>query len=204
MKKLELGNQLGRTWENLLLEYFEDEMRAPSSAQPLMANPFVRAAGQLMFTWSLLGVALELLTSCDRPKLGYNGLRVYQMLRQHIARDSSGLTLARRKDDTCFLSWIMSVMPDTTVQTCSQKMTGKKAIERRVSTILLKVYQSAGIAKRDVSRQSLENHGKYDDIRRFSNKKIGEDPSESKRRSHGAREAIASEGRRSGELKRDT
>ena len=36
--KLELGNQLGRTWETLLLEYFEEEMRTPSSAQPLMAN----------------------------------------------------------------------------------------------------------------------------------------------------------------------
>ena len=41
-----------------------------SSAQPLMANAFVRTAGQLMFTWSLAGVALEMLTSCDRPKLG--------------------------------------------------------------------------------------------------------------------------------------
>ena len=51
--KLELENQLGRTWENLLLEYFEDAMRAPSSALPLMAIPFVRTAGQLMFTWSL-------------------------------------------------------------------------------------------------------------------------------------------------------
>ena len=30
VNKLELGNQLGRTWENLLLDYFEDEMRAPS------------------------------------------------------------------------------------------------------------------------------------------------------------------------------
>ena len=36
--QLELGNQLGRSWENLLLEYFEDAMRAPSSALPLMAN----------------------------------------------------------------------------------------------------------------------------------------------------------------------
>ena len=103
VNKLELGKQLGRTWETLLLEYFEDEMRAPSSALPLMASPFVRTAGQLMFTWSLAGVAMEVLTSCDRPKLGDKGLRVYQMLMQHIARDNSALTLARRKDATCFL-----------------------------------------------------------------------------------------------------
>ena len=75
---------MGRTWEKLLLEYFKDEMRAPSLAQPLIANPFVRAARQLMFTWSLAGVALEVLISCDRPKLGDKGLRVYQMLMQHI------------------------------------------------------------------------------------------------------------------------
>ena len=45
VNKLELGNQLGRTWENLLLEYFEKAMRTPSSALLLMANPFVRTAG---------------------------------------------------------------------------------------------------------------------------------------------------------------
>ena len=69
VNKLDLENQLGRFWENLLLEYFEDAMRAPSSALPLIANPFVRTAGQLMFTWSFAGVALEALTSHDKPKL---------------------------------------------------------------------------------------------------------------------------------------
>ena len=95
VNKLELGNQLGRSWEKLLLEYFEDAMRAPSSALPLMANPFVRTPGQLMFTWSFAGVALEALTLHDKLKLGDKGLQVYQMLVQHIARDNSGLSLAR-------------------------------------------------------------------------------------------------------------
>ena len=98
VNKLELGNQLGRSWENLLLEYFEDAMRAPSSALPLMANPFVRIAGQLMFTLSFARVALEALTSHDKLKLGGKSLQVYQMLVQHIARHNSGLGLARRKD----------------------------------------------------------------------------------------------------------
>ena len=53
INKLELGNQLERTWQNLLQEYFEEAMRTPSSALPLMANPFVRTAGLLMFAWSL-------------------------------------------------------------------------------------------------------------------------------------------------------
>ena len=65
VNKLELENQLGWSWENLILEYFEDAMRAPSWALPLMANLFVRTAGQLMFTWSFAGVALEALTSHD-------------------------------------------------------------------------------------------------------------------------------------------
>ena len=63
VNKLELGNQPRRTWQNLLLEYIEEAMRTPSSALPLMANPLVRAAGQLMFAWSLVGVELEVLTS---------------------------------------------------------------------------------------------------------------------------------------------
>ena len=47
VNKLELRKELRRTWEELLLEYFENEMRVPSSAQPLMANSFVRTAGHL-------------------------------------------------------------------------------------------------------------------------------------------------------------
>ena len=50
VNKLELINQLRWTWTNLLLEYFEDAMRAHSSALPLIANPFVKTAGKLMFT----------------------------------------------------------------------------------------------------------------------------------------------------------
>ena len=103
INKLELGKQLKRTWQNLLREYFEEAMRTPSSALPLMANPFVRTAGQLMFAWSLVGIELEVLTSHDKLKLGSKSLEVYQMLVQHIARDNSGLSLARRKDATCFL-----------------------------------------------------------------------------------------------------
>ena len=61
---------MGRSLENLLLEYFEGAMRAPSSALLLMVNPFVHRAGQLMFTWSFAGVALEALSSHDKLKLG--------------------------------------------------------------------------------------------------------------------------------------
>ena len=52
VNKLELGSQLKRTWQSLLRDYFEEAMRKPSSALPLMANPFVRTARQLMFAWS--------------------------------------------------------------------------------------------------------------------------------------------------------
>ena len=53
LNKLELRSQLGRRFEKLLLEYFENEVRAPSSAQLLMANSspglsdscFVRVVG---------------------------------------------------------------------------------------------------------------------------------------------------------------
>ena len=142
VSKLELGSQLKRTWQSLLRDYFEEAMRTPSSALPLMANPFVRTAGQLMFAWSLVGIELEVLTSCDKLKLGKKNLEVYQMLVQHVARDNSGLSLARRKDATSFLRWIMSVMNNSTVQACHQRAMGSKTMERRVSTVILNVYQS--------------------------------------------------------------
>ena len=65
-----------------------------------MTNLFVRTAGQLTFMWSLAGVALEVLTSLDNLKLGNKRLQVYEILVQHVARDNSGLSLARRKDAT--------------------------------------------------------------------------------------------------------
>ena len=149
-------------------------MRTPPSALPLMANPFVRTAGQLMFAWSLVGKELETLTSHDKLKLGGKNLEVYPMLVQHAVRDNSGLSLARRKDATFFVRCIMSVMTDSTIQACQQRATGSKTMERRISSVIMNVYQSTGIEKEDGSWQSLENHGELDEIRRFYNKKFEE------------------------------
>ena len=128
-----------------------------------------------MFAWSLVGIELETLTSYDKLKLGRKHLEVYQVLMQHIARDNSGLSLARRKDATCFLRWIMSMMTDSTILACHQRATGSKTVERRVSAVILNVYQSTGIEKEDGSRQSLESHRKLDEIRRFYNEKFEEE-----------------------------
>ena len=68
----------------------------------------------------------------------------------------------------------MSVITDTTVQMCHQKAMGSKTMERRVSIVILNVYQSTGIEKEESSSQSLESHGKLDEIRRFSNAKFEE------------------------------
>ena len=174
VNKIELANQLKRSWQNLLKDHFEEAMRTPSSAPPLMANPFIRTAGQLMFAWSLLGIELETLTSYDKLKLGGKNLEMYRMLMQHVARDNSGLSLARRKDATCFLRWTMSMMTDSTILACHQRAVGSKTLERRVSTVILNVYQSTGVEKEDGSRQSLESHRKLDEIRRFYNKKFEE------------------------------
>ena len=110
-------------------------------------------------------MALEELTSGDKLNLGDKSLRLYQILMHHVARDNSGLSLARRKDATCFLRWIMSVIPDATIQACYQSATGGKVLEKRVSNVILYVYQSTGNEKDDDSRQFLENHAKIDQIR---------------------------------------
>ena len=124
INKFELGSQLKRTWQNLLRDHFEEAMRTSSSASPLIANPFIRTAGQLMFAWSLVGMELETLTSYDKLKLGGKNLDLYQSLMQHVARDNSGLSLARRIDATCFLRWIMSMMTDSTILACHQRAIG--------------------------------------------------------------------------------
>ena len=119
-----------------------------------------------------MGIELQTLTSHDKLRLGSKNLEIYQMLTQHVARDNSGLSLARRKDATCFLRWIMSVMTNSTIQACQQRAIGSKTMERRIPAVILNVYQSTGIEKEDGSRQSLENHRKLEGIRRFYNKKF--------------------------------
>ena len=47
-------------------------------------------------------------------------------------------------------------------------------MERRVSTVILNVYQSTGIEKEENSRQSLESHEKLDETQRFYNRKFEE------------------------------
>ena len=79
-KRRNWATQQKRTWQNLLKDLFEEAMRTSSSASPLMANPFIRTAGQLMFARSLLGIELETLTSYDKLKLGGKNLEVYRML----------------------------------------------------------------------------------------------------------------------------
>ena len=73
-----------------------------------------------------MGIELEVLTSRDKLKLGNKSLEVYQMLVHYVARDNSGLSLAKRKDATCFLRWIISVMTNSTVQACHQKAMGEQ------------------------------------------------------------------------------
>ena len=87
-QQVRIGKSAEANLQSLLLDYFEEAMRTPSSALPLMANPFVRTAGQLMFAWSLVGVELEVLTSHDNLKLYNKSLEVYQMSREIIHFES--------------------------------------------------------------------------------------------------------------------
>ena len=172
VNKLELNNQLVRTWEKLLPAYVEDEMRAPSSAKHLLAIFFVRTAGQLMFMWSLAGVALEALTSYDKLKLGDSAC----VSNADAAYCSRQFGIESGEEEKChlFLEMDHVVIPDATIQACYQCAAGGKSLEKRVSSVILNVYQGTGIEKEVGSRQSLENHAKLDEIRWLSNKKFEE------------------------------
>ena len=65
-------------------------------------------------------------------------------------------------------------MNNSTLQAGHQRAMGSNTMESRVSTVILNVYQSTENEKEDDSRQSLENHRKPDEIRRFYNKKFEE------------------------------
>ena len=170
VNKLELSSQLGQTREELLLEYFENEMRAPSSAKLLLANIFISTEGHLLFVLCLAGFSHKEITSCNKLIFGDKGLHVYRTVTQYVFRDNSGLSPATRKDDTCFLIYMMSVIFDAVIQARYQRATKNRALKTKILSVILNVYQNAWIEKDDDSRQTLENQA-IDEIRRFSNKK---------------------------------
>ena len=81
---------------------------------------------------------------------------MYRTLMQCMARDDSGLSLARKKDPTCFIRWIMSVIPYAATLACYKKATKNKALEIRVSSVI----QSKEIEKKVVQENAMiiNNH----------------------------------------------
>ena len=51
-----------------------------------------------------------------RSQLGRTWEKISRLMMQYVTRDDSGVSLAIRKDATCFLRWIMSVIPDAVIQ----------------------------------------------------------------------------------------
>ena len=76
----------------------------------------------------------------------------------------------------------MSVIPGATILACHRNATESRALEKRISSVILNVYQSTRSEKDDDSGRSLENHAKIDEIRRFSNKKFDSSHDGAKRR----------------------
>ena len=166
-----IRTNVGETIVGILRKRDESNLISPVSDGEL----FIRTEGQLLFTWCLPGVTLEDLTSCEKLKLGKKDPNVYRMLMQYVARDDIELSFAMRKEmdnATCFLRWIMSVLTDVVIQVCYRKLSKNRALESRVSSVILNVHQNAGIEKDEDNRQSLENHAKIDEIRRLSSKKF--------------------------------
>ena len=58
------------------------------------------------------------------------------------------------------------------IQACYQRANVNRGLENWVSSITLNVYQIAGNAIYDYSRQPIENQLKIHEIRRFSNKNL--------------------------------
>ena len=143
-EQVEVSSQLGRNWEKLLLEYFENEMRAPLSAKLLMTNPFTRTECQLLVAWCQARVSLQDLISCNTLTLGDKGIHVYRMMTLYAAGEHSGLSLAGRKDATCFMRLIMSVILD----------------------VLFSSWLPEGKEEQGIGKQSIEHHSECVPLRR--------------------------------------
>ena len=75
-----------------------------------MAKFFVRTAGQLLFSWSLAGVALEALTSHDKTQTGrYGFARVPNVGATHCSRE---LGIESSEEPRCHLLLEMDHVSD--------------------------------------------------------------------------------------------
>ena len=80
--------------------------------------------------------------------------------------------IGKRKDAVYTVRWIVSFIPNSTIWTCHQTTSKKKAIKNKVSSVIVDVYQSEGTEKAEQTRKKLEKKSKIDEIRRFSSKKL--------------------------------
>ena len=105
VNKLDLRSQLGRMWKKLLLEYFENEMSAASSAQLLMANPFTRTERHFFSRGSWLELHWKIWTYVTKWRSGTKACMCtgwwYSML-LHAAFES---TPERRATNHKWSSW---------------------------------------------------------------------------------------------------
>ena len=160
-------------WKAVVLRYFEEEMRTAPRIHALMAVPYVRTELQLRFAWCMMGLTREEYDSEERKRSKEEKVFLMTNLRDLIIQEGAAVACAKRRDDLCFIRFMIEQISVPALNTCVKML--KEGDERAKALLLLAlldIKQSKPMRVNMKEPEELKPMRKIDEIRRFSNKEL--------------------------------
>ena len=160
-------------WKAVVLRYFEEEMRTTPRIHALVAVPYVRTELQLRFAWCMIGLTREEYDSEERKRSKEEKVFLMTNLRDLIVQEGAAVACAKRRDDLCFIRFLIEQISVPALNTCVKMLReGDERTKALFLLALLDMQQSKPMRVNMKEPEELEPMKKIDEIRRFSNKEL--------------------------------
>ena len=152
------------SWSVALQKYFDETLRAPSSAMAYMANPCVRTDLQVRFVWCLVGIRKREYEATIGTKAREQQLELMGALTVLIANDNYAIAWAKQKDALCLVKLVVD-----RVKTIRQRSMKREEVLLRA---LLELYQVMSLRIPTKELIDLDSYRRLEKVRRCSNKEL--------------------------------
>ena len=130
-------------WKTVVLRYFEEEMRTTPRIHALMAVPYVRTELQLRFAWCMMGLTRGEYDSEERKRSKQEKVVLMTHLRDLITQEGAAVACAKRRDDLCFIRFLMQQISVPALNTCVKMLReGDERVKALLLLALLDMHQS--------------------------------------------------------------
>ena len=160
-------------WKEVMLRYFEEEMRTAPRIHALMAVPYVRTELQLRFALCMMGLTREEYDSEERKRSKEEKVFLMTNMRDLIIQEGAAVACAKRRDALCFIRFLIEQISVPALNTCVKMLReGDERAKALLLLALLDMQQSKPMRVNMKEPEELEPMRKIDKIRRFSYKEL--------------------------------